>query len=114
MVTFILSAIALILLSVVLFQNSKIKSQDIRLKRLIREQKQNDAIYNMLNMALLDAEELIDYLRTINSESLELSKDVSATNKELVVENKKLQAFMKEHIKKQNHNKNEEDHINEA
>ena len=52
----------------IIYQRDVIKCKDRRIERLDRENSLNDAIYNRLNYAFMDAEELINDLRVHNEE----------------------------------------------
>lgn len=83
--TWILLGILAIMVAYVAHLSGTVKAQKVRIERLVREDKMCNEIYNRLNSAFMDAEEIIDYLRQ--------------NNEELTLENSKMQEELKNNRK---------------
>lgn len=83
--TWILLGILVIMVAYAAHLSGTVKAQKVRIERLVREDKMCNEIYNRLNSAFMDAEEIIDYLRQ--------------NNEELTLENSKMQEELKNNRK---------------
>lgn len=83
--TWILLGILVIMVAYAAHLSGTVKAQKVRIERLVKEDKMCNEIYNRLNSAFMDAEEIIDYLRQ--------------NNEELTLENTKMQEEMKKNRK---------------
>lgn len=83
--TWILLGILAIMVAYVAHLSGTVKAQKVRIERLVKEDKMCNEIYNRLNSAFMDAEEIIDYLRQ--------------NNEELTLENSKMQEELKNNRK---------------
>lgn len=90
MTTMWLTAGLMIAVIYILYQRDVLKCKDRRIERLDRENSMNDAIYNRLNYAFMDAEELIN--------------DLKLHNDELTLENSKMQEELKQNRKPKSKN----------
>lgn len=83
--TWILLGILVIMVAYAAHLSGTVKAQKVRIERLVKEDKMCNEIYNRLNSAFMDAEEIIDYLRQ--------------NNEELTLENSKMQEELKNNSK---------------
>lgn len=83
--TWILLGILVIMVAYAAHLSGTVKAQKVRIERLVKEDKMCNEIYNRLNSAFMDAEEIIDYLRQ--------------NNEELTLENSKMQEELKNNRK---------------
>lgn len=83
--TWILLGILVIMVAYAAHLSGTVKAQKVRIERLVKEDKMCNEIYNRLNSAFMDAEEIIDYLRQ--------------NNEELTLENTKMREEMKKNRK---------------
>lgn len=83
--TWILLGILVIMVAYAAHLSGTVKAQKVRIERLVKEDKMFNEIYNRLNSAFMDAEEIIDYLRQ--------------NNEELTLENSKMQEELKNNRK---------------
>lgn len=84
--TWILLGILVIMVAYAAHLSGTVKAQKVRIERLVKEDKMCNEIYNRLNSAFMDAEEIIDYLRQ--------------NNEELTLENSKMQEELKNNRKR--------------
>ena len=83
--TWILLGILVIMVAYAAHLSGTVKGQKVRIDRLLKEEKMCNEIYNRLNCAFMDAEEIINSLQE--------------QNMELTVENSKMQEEMKNNRK---------------
>jgi len=83
--TWILLGILVIMVAYAAHLSGTVKAQNVRIERLVREDKMCNEIYNRLNSAFMDAEEIINELRQ--------------NNEELTLENSKMQEELKNNRK---------------
>ena len=83
--TWILLGILVIMVAYAAHLSGTVKAQKVRIERLVREDKMCNEIYNRLNSAFMDAEEIINSLQELN--------------RELIAENTRMQEEMKNNRK---------------
>lgn len=66
--TWILLGILVIMVAYAAHLSGTVKAQKVRIERLVKEDKMCNEIYNRLNSAFMDAEDLINDLRVQNEE----------------------------------------------
>lgn len=83
--TWILLGILVIMVAYAAHLSGTVMAQEVRIERLVREDKMCNEIYNRMNSAFMDAEEIINELRQ--------------NNEELTLENSKMQEELKNNRK---------------